>query len=150
MPGLTNEEQRCSEENQTVDDSRAAQTKKARKPKLRRNTQTRIITEDLHGLTTACAQSRAFQILENKPPNVEKVNLIVGQGFHSKDGTSSLRPVLLQLLESRGYYCRVMEKNPGIIEVFPFHVTKPVLEHETKRTTAAITRTASGKIQIAI
>jgi hypothetical protein len=37
-----------------------------------------MMTEDLRGFTTACAQSKAFQILENKPPNVEKVNLIVG------------------------------------------------------------------------
>jgi hypothetical protein len=43
-----------------------------------------------------------------------------------------------------------MERNPGISEVFPFHVTKPVLEQETKKPTAVITRTASGKIQIAI
>jgi hypothetical protein len=108
------------------------------------------MTEDLHGLTTTCAQSKAFQILENKPPNVEKVNLIVGQGFHSKDGISSLRPVLLQALESRGYYCRVMERNPGIIEVFPFQVAKPVLEHAAKKPTPVITRTASGKIQFVI
>jgi DNA-nicking Smr family endonuclease len=57
-----------------------------------------ILTLDLHGCQTHIAVTRALQTLATRLVNVRKVNLIIGQGTHSKDSASRLRPALLDAL----------------------------------------------------
>jgi hypothetical protein len=101
-------------------------TQKRRKARKRNYTSAAgdILTLDLHGCQTHVAVTRALQALATRPANVRKVNLIIGQGMHSKDSASRLRPALLNALQSLGYSCRLMERNPGILEVFPFVIAR--------------------------
>jgi hypothetical protein len=87
-------------------------------PKLKR-----IMTHDLHGYSVPEGLFVAMHALANRPEFCEKVNFVVGRGIHSKEALPLLKIALQDEMAKQGYTCRVMSKNPGIVEVFPYRIS---------------------------
>jgi hypothetical protein len=79
----------------------------------------RTKTIDLHGYSVSEAYELACETMASLPSAFRKVNFITGRGVHSANGVAKIRPMILHLMSSLGHERRVMEANPGIIEVLP-------------------------------
>jgi hypothetical protein len=86
----------------------------------------RTYTKDLHGLSVAAAEHAVRTVMErihteNSGGTVfsHKVNFICGRGNHSDGLVPRIRPAVLWLVQELGCNRRIMDKNPGIVEVLP-------------------------------
>jgi hypothetical protein len=110
-------------------DSRNAPTGTSR---TRKGKQGKVVTCDLHGCSIAGALAIASTEISNRPPNCEKINLIVGKGLHSTTTGPHVSSSLMNEITKWGYHCRLMDKNTGILEVFPFQIEKPATNTRTR------------------
>jgi hypothetical protein len=94
--------------------------------RTRKSKHGRVVTCDLHGCSIPRALEIALMEIAERPPNCQKVNFIVGKGLHSLATDLLLRNALMDELPKHGYSCRLMNKNEGILEVFPFQIEKPM------------------------
>jgi hypothetical protein len=83
---------------------------------------------------------------ECRSATCEKINVIIGRGLHSKKSIPLLKLTLENELTQRGYRCRVMANNPGILEVFPYQVER----REPTSGGCVVTRSARLKPQLVI
>jgi hypothetical protein len=96
-------------------------------PVPRSTPQKKTLTVDLHGYRVAEAEdfavSQMEQVDENirtgAGPKITKVNFICGRGRHSPNSIPRIRQRLMVVLDDCGYERRLMEANPGILEVLP-------------------------------
>jgi hypothetical protein len=87
----------------------------------------KTLTVDLHCHTVAEADEKVRRTIAdvsegNKPGGslfIQKVNFICGRGNHSRDFEPKIRPRVLWVAGDLGCERRIMEANPGIVEVMP-------------------------------
>lgn len=71
---------------------------------------------DLHRLYVSEAiEKLSERIIAAMEKNVAELEVIVGQGHHSGDGTAKIKPSVIQFAENNGMHYTINERNPGRI-----------------------------------
>lgn len=76
------------------------------------------LTLDLHGMRKPECQWYIENVLEaTKNSKYSKINFITGKGKHSVNKVPILRPLVMEISDKKGFKSRLLDENPGVVQV---------------------------------